>query len=226
MLHHPGNKALYPCETGSESGEIGETSQVRHQTSPRNVGSFFVPWMQSHRIHIYLHLVECCGECRYCKYTIQGSYGNLCFFIWQSSRWWAVFSLTKCETTSWVAKTLFHNMFFHPASPRGVFHQLWMMSFHLYVLLSLKHLQKDCCSLEMHRPDMAMVLNDDNDKNNMPLETRHQALNCSHILGLQEWNNCQIFLCESFPTTDDVCFPLFVCSTNMACEFRYILYSG
>ena len=84
---------------------------------------------------------------RYCKYTIHGSYGNLCFFIWQSSRWWAVFSLTKCETTSWVAKTLFHNMFFHPASPRGVFHQLWMMSFHhLYVPLSLRHLQKDCCS--------------------------------------------------------------------------------
>ena len=45
MLHSPGNKALYPCEKGSESGENGETSQVRHQTSPTN-GSFlydFVP---------------------------------------------------------------------------------------------------------------------------------------------------------------------------------------
>ena len=43
MLHPPGKKVLYPCEKGSESGEIGETSQVRHQTSPRNVGSFLFP---------------------------------------------------------------------------------------------------------------------------------------------------------------------------------------
>ena len=146
MLHPPGNKALYPCEKGSESSEIGEPSQVK-TSNKSHKRVVFVPWMQSRRIHIYLHLVECYGECRYSKYTIHGSYGNLWLFIWQSSPWWAVFSLTKCGTTSWVAKTLFHNMFFHPASPRGVFHQLWMMSFHhLYVPLSLRHLQKDCCS--------------------------------------------------------------------------------
>ena len=57
---------------------------------------------------------------------------------------------------------------------------------------------------------MAMVLNDENYKNNMPLETRHQALNCGHIIGLQEWNKCQKFPPRIFPHNERMfAFPLF-----------------
>ena len=146
MLHPPGNKALYPCEKGSESGEIGEPSQVRHQTSPTN-GSFLFP--ECNRVgsiftYIWLSVVVNVGTVSIPYMDPMGIYDSSSGKAHHDELF---SSLTKCGTPSWVAKTLFHNMFFHPASPRGVFHQLWMMSFHhLFVPLSLRHLQKDCCS--------------------------------------------------------------------------------